>query len=192
MERIIYDQVGEDPFKHYIMNLHLQAYTWVHQYCFGKKILDAACGTCFGTMIYSLGAKEIIAVDKDKKAIESGKKLKQFCPVKYLVKDLDKDILPEADICVSVETIEHLNGDGFFLKNLKVNTLVFTIPLAMPGEFHNLVFNTEQEAVHYLKKNGWHPKRSVIQTTSVLVEDNVKGLYNVQTYAFMGVAERSL
>ena len=143
-------------------------------------------------MIYSLGAKKVIAVDKDEDALNSGKKLKRFCPVKYMVKDLDKDILPEADICVSVETIEHLNGNGFFLQNLKVNALVFSIPIAMPGEFHKLIFKTEQEAVKHLKDNGWNPVINMIQKTSVLVDDNINGMGLINTYAYMGVAERSL
>ena len=192
MERVLYDQVGKDPYMHYAMGLHLQAYSWAYQYCFGKTILDAACGTGFGTMIYSLGAKKVIAVDKDEDALNSGKKLKRFCPVKYMVKDLDKDILPEADICVSVETIEHLNGNGFFLQNLKVNALVFSIPIAMPGEFHKLIFKTEQEAVKHLKDNGWNPVINMIQKTSVLVDDNINGMGLINTYAYMGVAERSL
>ena len=192
MERVLYDMVGKDPYMHYAMGLHLQAYSWAYQYCFGKTILDAACGTGFGTMIYSLGAKKVIAVDKDQGALNSGKKLKKFCPVKYMVKDLDKDILPEADICVSVETIEHLNGDGFFLRNLKVNAMVFSIPIAMPGEFHKLVFDTEQAATNHLKANGWNPAITVIQKTSVLVDDNINGMGLINTYAYMGVAERSL
>jgi len=191
MERVLYDQVGKDPYMHYTMSLHLQAYFWAYQYCFGKTILDAACGTGFGTMIYSLGAKKVIAVDKDEGALNSGKKLKKFCPVKYLVKDLDKDILPEADICVSVETIEHLNGDGFFLKNLDVDALVFSVPINMPGPFHKLVFSTEQEIVYYLKKSGWNTKVSATHKTAVLVEhQNI--FESIHAYQLLGVAERSL
>ena len=192
MERIIYDKMKACGLDHVIMNLHLQAYSFAHQFVHGKTVLDAACGTGFGSMIYSTGAKSIIAVDKDEKAISRGRELPSFCPITFEVKDLDKDILPEADVCVSVETIEHLNGGGFFLKNLRVKQLVFTIPLGpldQENSFHKLEFMTPDAAIAFFTDCGWPIITGVARESRIAANfENGPGIfvYNMM----LGMAER--
>ena len=155
---------------HVTMNLHLQAYTFAHQFVHDKTVIDAACGTCFGTMIYSTGARNIIAVDKDEKAISHGKELPSFCPIVFEVKDLDKDLLPEADVCVSVETIEHLNGEGFFLKNLKTKQLVFTVPIGpldKRNSFHKMEFLSVDDVIAYVTDCGWPIVTGVLRESRI-------------------------
>ncbi len=177
MERITFDKMNKNAAYHYIMNLHLQAYVFAHRYVFKKKILDAACGTCFGSMIFSTAAKSIIAIDKNTEAIEYGtKKLPFFCPMRFITADLEKTVLPKADICVSLETIEHLK-DTFFLENLKVKTLLYSVPINMPVDkdsFHKQFFPTPEAAVKHIKAGGW-------TTTLSMVGDN--GM-------MLGIAER--
>lgn len=174
---------------HYTMNLHLQAYAFAHQFVYGQRVLDAACGECFGTMIYSTSAKSIVAVDRDKRAISKGRQLPFWCPVKFLVKDLNVAVLPEADVCVSVETIEHLDPGGFFLRNLKVKQLVFTIPINMPDGYHTMNFCTPFDVTDYLKANGWTPTFSVLQDRDIIMRLPV-GLGQFKARALVGVAER--
>jgi SAM-dependent methyltransferase len=175
MERIVCDRMNADALGHYTMNLHLQSYAFAHKFIFQKRILDAACGTCFGSMIYSTAAKSIVCIDKSAEAIQHGSKLPYFCPTEWMVKDIDKDLLPKADVCVSVETIEHLDGDGFFLKNLRVKQLVFTVPINHPGDFHRLVFPTPEDAMKHLWENGWKVLGATLSSDGQL----------------MGVAERT-
>lgn len=179
MERVVFDLKNATDLDHYAMNLHLHCYAFAHQFIFRKSVLDAACGTCFGSMIYSTAAKSIVCIDRDREAILHGGKLPFFCPTEWMVKDLDKDLLPAADVCISIETIEHLNGNGFFLKNLKVKELVFTVPINMPGEYHRLVFHTTGEAVAYLAEHGW-------KVNIMLTVKDLKG----EEMELMGVAER--
>jgi hypothetical protein len=149
-------------------------------------------------MIFSTAAKSLICVDKSKSAIEYGKKLPIFCPVVYLVRDLDKDILPEADACVSIETIEHLDGKGFFLKHLKVKDLIFSIPIDMPGGHHKLVFKTPEDGVKHLNDNGWqvdfatvHECLATVEFMKAVPSVNVKtGKGLLRSTNLMGVAKR--
>jgi len=191
MERIIYDQMNQSDMDHLTMNIHLHCYAFAHQYILHKKILDAACGTCFGTMIYSTAAESIVAIDKSRSAIDRGKKLPFFCPTTFIVKNLDKQKLPGADVCVSVETIEHLNGDGFFLQNLNVGALVFTVPIDMysSGGFHKMNFKTVDDVSKYLNKNGWRIA-SAMQTTRKITASSPVGVTGVLSDSLMGVAER--
>jgi hypothetical protein len=172
------------------MSLHLQAYAFVHPFIFQKTILDAACGTCFGSMIYSTGAAKIFAIDKDAGAIKHGKKLKFFCPVDFMVRDLDKDMLPEADVCVSVETIEHLNGNGFFLNNLRTKYLIFTIPINMGGPYHKLVFKDSDEAIDHLRQYGWIAKSALFKRCEIPMVDS-EHEYILTNDMLMGIAERA-
>jgi len=193
MERIVYDHMGRCWDDNFVMNIHLRSYAFAHLYVNQKVVLDAACGTCFGSMIFSTGAKKIIAVDKSKEAIAYGKKLKFFCPITYLVKDLDKDILPEADVCVSIETIEHLNGDGFFLKNLKVEFLIFAMPIGMynPGGFHKMLFEKPEEATKYLVDNGWKPGLTIVEDMNLWNHNPVTNIATgIRSLNLLGVAER--
>ena len=182
--------MNRDDVNHLIMNLHLQSYAYAHQFIFNKVVLDAACGTCFGSMIYSTGAKSIVSVDKDQEAIDHGKKLKFFCPIEFAVKDLDKDLLPQADICISIETIEHLNGGGFFLKNLRTKLLIFSVPIDMGGGYHKVEFKTPEDAAKHLQNNGWKPVEAFLSNRQYAV--NEKGQeYKIVSSTFMGMAERT-
>ncbi len=175
MERIVFDKANQSGLNHYVFYLHLQAYIFAYRYIHNKNILDAACGAGFGSMIFSTAAKSIIAVDKNQKAMDHGKeKLPFFCPIKFLKADLEKDILPKADICVSIETIEHLKNK-FFLEHLKVNKLIYSVPIKMPAVgFHKQTFPTAKDAIKYLTSAGWI-------TTFNMVGDNE---------AMLGIAER--
>ena len=170
LERIYFGDMRGDPGLHYTLNLHLQAYVFAHRFIHKKSVLDAACGTCFGTMIFSTACKKIIGVDKDKEAIQYGKDRLTFCcPSKFLVKDLNEDELPKTDVCVSIETIEHLRPDNKFLKKLKADELIFTVPLNMPGVFHLVSYESPQQFDTYLKKCGWEPKEQLIGENHMLL-----------------------
>lgn len=110
--------------------VNVQRYLFAMNYCKDKKVLDASCGSGLGTYFYSLIAKKVIAVDNNKSAIEYAKQYPfQKRKVQFINADLEKDLLPEHDICISIETIEHLENPDFFLSQLKGKELVFSIPL---------------------------------------------------------------
>lgn len=193
MERIVYDRMGKHWDDHFTMTVHVRAYAFAHMYIYQKVVLDAACGTCFGSMIFSTGAKQIIAIDKSKEAIAYGKKLKFFCPISFLVKDLEKDKLPKADVCVSIETIEHLK-DGFFLKNLDVKVLVFAVPIGMLslGGHHKILFSKPEEVTKHLEKYGWKTKMQVAEDLNLWNVDPDTGVATgIRSWSLMGVAGRN-
>lgn len=166
---------------HVTMSIHLHMWTFAHMWVNKKNVIDAACGTCFGGMIYSTSANRLLCVDKNLPALKMGSKLPFFCPTTMMKADLNRDVLPEADVCVSVETIEHLNGEGFFLSQLRTKQLVFSVPIDMPGGHHLLNFETVEAATEHLNKYGWFIRYGVRLRSGGSDKD----------CQLMGIAERS-
>jgi hypothetical protein len=182
MERIVPQLKKEcrEDIHHTAVNMHLHLWTYAHQWINKKSVIDAACGTCFGSMIYSTSAGSLLCVDKDMDALKMGSELPFYCPTTMMVADLNKDALPDADVCVSVETIEHLEEGGFFLSQLRTKQLVFTVPINMKGGFHLIDFDTMDSVSEHLNKYGWFIRNGV------MMKEHGSG----KDAQFMGVAER--
>lgn len=84
-----------------------------------ETVLDAACCTGYGSRLLALSAKKVIGYEIDSGCIEEAN---QFCygtNIEYHIKDLDTCELPDVDVAVSIETIEHLNDMHHFARQLK-------------------------------------------------------------------------
>ena len=99
----------------------------------GEVVLDAGCGTGYGTKLLALVAKKAIGYDVDEGCIKQTLREKPHLDnVEFKAMDLDKCELPGVDVAVSIETIEHLNDMHHFVDELhkKVRRLiVVTVPL---------------------------------------------------------------
>jgi 2-polyprenyl-3-methyl-5-hydroxy-6-metoxy-1,4-benzoquinol methylase len=80
----------------------------------GDHVLDIACGEGYGTNIISKRARSIIGGDVDAGAVEKANRInKQSDNTQFRVLDVTKTNLPENhfDVCLSMETIEHVDAD---------------------------------------------------------------------------------
>ena len=89
---------------------HKQRYQWASDYCKGKRVLDAACGTGYGSAILTRsGAATVVGVDISFEAIAPNGTGR---PMRALLANSDACNLPfkcdTFDVVVSFETIEHL------------------------------------------------------------------------------------
>lgn len=142
-ERVIPDIMNKDSIT---LKDHLTRYNFAIKYCKGKKVLDASCGSGYGTEIL-----KAYGVDNSREAIEYAK---ENYKGEFEVCDLNKDF-PDMnfDVCVSFETIEHLENPDIFLKNVSKHCKHFicSIPLNCPSRFHKKVY-TEKQAKDLIKK----------------------------------------
>lgn len=88
---------------------HKQRYQWALDYCQGKRVLDVACGTAYGSKILAQsGAAHVVGVDISVEAIASNGKR----PECLALANADACRLPfdehTFEVVVSFETIEHL------------------------------------------------------------------------------------
>lgn len=101
---------------------HLIRYLFASQFVKDKIVLDAACGSGYGSKILALaGAKKVIGVDIRKDVVKYAKENYSHKNIEYKVCDLSLLNLPEKsiDVVVSFETIEHVEDPEVLMKRLK-------------------------------------------------------------------------
>lgn len=111
---------------------HVGRYKFVCQFINRNDVVfDCACGVGYGSfiMVEEVNLSKIIAVDKDRRAIEFAKKHYGSKKITYITKDLFRLNFPDNcfDCIVSFETLEHVNGIAlvnFFYRKLKEDALL--------------------------------------------------------------------
>lgn len=101
---------------------HLQRYKFFMPYYKDKVVLDAACGSGYGTnIIANAQAKKVVGIDIDKETIQ--KNISRYNNSKivfYSIPCEEIDTLEDTfDVVVSFETIEHLHNPEIFLEKVK-------------------------------------------------------------------------
>ncbi len=158
-ERVIPDEMreGDNP-EHWahldrILKEHLARYNWAKTLCEGESVLDASCGSGYGTSILSERARLCRGVDISKEAVDYAGKRFGSDKVEFSVRDLSKGWeypLDNYDVIVSFETIEHIENPRVFLENVKnrfQKKFIFSIPLNNPSEFHKEEYTLKEAVV---------------------------------------------
>ena len=93
---------------------HLARYRWVSPLVAGRRVLDAGCGTAYGSVLLAdAGAVEVIGVDLASEVLDSAR---PDMPVTVALEEGDVTTLPyedgRFDFVVCFEVIEHLDDPG--------------------------------------------------------------------------------
>lgn len=116
-ELLIPDKVDESTYRENIVR-----YLFVKDIVKNKKILDAGCGTGYGTIfLANSGAREVLAFDVNEQAIQYAKQHFQHENLQYNVMSLEDIQLPDKsfDIITSFEVIEHVKNPQRAIAELK-------------------------------------------------------------------------
>lgn len=159
----------------YEIKVNLERYLFALPYCQGKIVLDAGCGAGLGTYLYSLVASRMLAADHNDKAIEYAKGFPHRQDVNFVKADFEKDLLPDHEVTVALEVIEHLEHPDLFLSQLKGKELVFSVPLDSLGcsVFHKYDIRTQQD-IEELIGRYYEIKKMLIQEGKWVVGYGVK------------------
>uniref|UniRef100_A0A6H2A1G8 Putative methyltransferase n=1 Tax=viral metagenome TaxID=1070528 RepID=A0A6H2A1G8_9ZZZZ len=137
--------------------VNLERYFFAMSFCEDKIVLDAGHGCGLGTYLFSLISRRTIAIDLNDDALKYAKQYPHIKKkVNFIKLDLNKDVIPDCDVVVALEVIEHLKSPDFFLSRPKKGTkLVFSIPLnsltVSPG-FHKQDFRNLEDISELLER----------------------------------------
>jgi 2-polyprenyl-3-methyl-5-hydroxy-6-metoxy-1,4-benzoquinol methylase len=100
-----------------VVALHLKRYVFARPYCAGKDVLDAACGTGYGSSELARVASRVVGVDVDERAVAYARSRYGGDNVEFETMDVAALRFGDAsfDVVVSFETIEHVADGGAFL-----------------------------------------------------------------------------
>jgi 2-polyprenyl-3-methyl-5-hydroxy-6-metoxy-1,4-benzoquinol methylase len=145
------------------MRDHVARYHYVKAACQGLRVLDAATGSGYGAdILRSGGAREVVAVDRDERAI--GYARERYGTQGISWRSCDAEDMPfeaEFDVVVSFETIEHLPRPEQFVREcrraLKPGGLyIVSTPLNLGGPYcsiHHTIEYSPSEFAQLLSRH---------------------------------------
>ena len=92
-----------------LIRRHIERYAIVRQYAYGRTV-DCACGVGYGTHILAKNSdiSSIYGVDSDETAIAHARAEFGGNKIQFVQGDIATLTIPDVDVLVSLETIEHL------------------------------------------------------------------------------------
>jgi len=121
--------------------VNVERYFFAMDFAIDKTVCDIGCGCGLGSYLYSLVAKKVYAVDYSQEAIDYAKWYPFNEKTKFIKQDLEKVYeLPEVDVIIAIEFLEHLKDPTAFLKAQTAKELVFSFP------FNALITSTWHKA----------------------------------------------
>ena len=151
---------------------HICRYQYAKQFVANKRVLDAACGTGYGTKILAECAEEVIGMDISSETIAYAIKNYKQVNTRYLIGSVE--CLPfedqSFDAIVSFETIEHVNGiiQYSFLNEIK----------RVLKEDGILIMSTPNKKEFTDKRGGKHSEYHVKEFYLDEFRDFLKGSFN--------------
>jgi len=115
-EQVVLDQVPNR-----VQQDHLARYNFLFPFIRGKKVLDIACGTGYGTSMYQDNGAEAYGIDLSEEAIQHAKE--HYPRVNFQVGNMAQISFPDCffDVVTSFESLEHVEKETgiAFLKEVK-------------------------------------------------------------------------
>lgn len=163
-ERLIPNRLAKDSASRKILELHIGRYEIATNYVLGKRVLDIACGSGYGSqMLRVAGASSVVGVDISSQIVEYAQKQYQIPGIDFICSDAEQFECSEPfDVIVSFETIEHLKDPTSFLKQLHNylatnGVLIISVPLGETRHFdpYHLHAFTQDQIFTLLETTGF-------------------------------------
>jgi len=147
---------------------HKHRYRWAARQAKGLRVIDAACGCGYGAaMLAEAGAASVLGLDINERALECALTHWTRPGVSFEKHDLIAPELPEVDLVVSIETVEHLPEPRPFLRASRqaAPRLLTSVPNEAVIPFSRRSFPYHQR--HYTRRQ----LRELLEECGWVVED---------------------
>ena len=96
------------------MAQHAARYAWALRLCEDRRVLDVGCGVGYGSYMLSWVARSVTAFDVDPSAIAMARE--RYADVDYRLADVTSAGIPDADVAVCFEVLEHVSDPRAVLR----------------------------------------------------------------------------
>ncbi|CAN5425831.1 hypothetical protein BH09PAT4_BH09PAT4_03110 [soil metagenome] len=159
---------------------HISRYLAVIDLVKGKRVLDVASGTGYGSQLLAGHARSVIGVDYSEGAIRYAEQHYGAKNLKYFVDDAERlEVVKDksVDVVISMETIEHLKNPEKFVKQVKrvlVPGGTFVVSTPNDDEYregndfhlHEFTFGELKKLIgKYFKKSNFYYQGNALATT---------------------------
>lgn len=139
---------------------HFARYLLAAEYAKGRRVLDAACGSGFGSAYLARDAESVLGIDLDPQMVSSARQLYSAQNLRFEKYDLQDSLSDLADgtfnLVVSFETLEHVRDPALCLFNMvqvmvRDSVALISVPNGTKElyggdtkEYHRVHFSTER------------------------------------------------
>ena len=176
-ERVIPGQGDVDLF-----NEHRARYRFAQRYSSGKTVLDAACGSGYGSALLGENAKAVWGVDISLEAVEYARRSYGSAKVRFTQCDCLALPFPSGrfDLVAAFEIIEHMEDPQAFLQELlRVLTPSGLLILSTPNRLYYTQERGETNPFHH-REFSFPELEEILQPLfphrAILLENHVPGL----------------
>ncbi len=168
-ERIVPEQIADDPASQSILQIHLRRYETAARYARDKRVLDIACGVGYGSKILHLaGAASVVGVDLSEETLSYARENHQVPGLQFVSANAEEFEWPEPfDLIVSFETLEHLPHPEQFVRQMSKllapeGYLILSVPLGETRHLdaYHLHAFSQEDVFGLLEKSGFWIEQS--------------------------------
>lgn len=162
--------------KAHVMAEHVARYAWAMQWIANKRVVDLGCGTGYGALMLSWAAEGVIGIDNHHEAIKTAMADCWGPNLTFVCADLTDCDIPDADVYIAFETLEHLDKPEALIERVE-GTLLWSLPLnrTSPHHKHDYTLATAQALA---SGEYWYQKKTIIvpQQDAFFGPDNLLGV----------------
>ena len=116
-----------------VMGPHAMRYAWALQWVAGQHVADLACGAGYGAHVLSWAAQSVVGMDIDEDAVLHA--AATYPDLNFVIGDMTEEV-PDADLYVAFECLEHVDDPTAVLALTTGRPLVWSMPVNNPNPPH--------------------------------------------------------
>lgn len=146
---------------------HQRVYDFCKKYIKNKNVLEAGCGSGFGTYRLADYAKNIIGIDVDEFSLNKAKEKFKKPNLSFILGDITSlGLSRKFDVIISLQVIEHIEEDLFFVE--KLQSMLETNGL--------LILSTPNRLTSSFNENPYHVREYSFKELQQLLKRNFKSV----------------